>query len=83
MRTRKDVVEDISFDLAVIIRKFENDVATLKQLQTNLDEWASETFFTNEYQGGLEHRISDVLLGLTNNSGWISYVGAAIRKAGK
>jgi len=78
MATRKEVIEDISFDLGVIIRKFENDLENLKHLKNVVDTWES----SGEYEGELQFKISETLLGLTNNSNWIAYAGSAIRKAG-
>jgi len=78
MTTRKEVIEDVSFDLQAIIRKFENDLENLKHLKNVVDTWES----SGEYKGELQYKISETLLGLTNNASWISYAGSAIRKAG-
>ena len=78
MATRKEVTESISIDLEIIIRKFENDLDNLKHLKNVVDTWES----SGEYKGELQYKISETLLALTNNSGWISSAGSAIRKAG-
>lgn len=75
--TTKEVSSDISRDLSVIIRKMENDLANLRKMRDGLDTYTSE----REYNGQFYPAISDLLLGLTNNSGWISYAGSALRSA--
>jgi hypothetical protein len=78
MTTRQEAVQDITHSLEVIERKFKNDVESLRNLIDQIQQWGSADQ-DSKYNGELKYRVSDMLLSLTNNSNWISYVGSAIR----
>ena len=80
METRSSVAGDINSNILVIARKLENDVETLRNLVEKIGNWALENP-EEEYDGRLYAVINETLLGLTNNSGWVSYMGAALRDA--
>ena len=81
MITRKEAATEIAFNLDHIKRALQNDVKQLQDFIEALETWAQEDSDA-EYKGGLQPRIIELTSSLTNNSGWVSYMGAAIREAG-
>ena len=80
MTTRKSVGEDLAFHLKSIANKLQHDVNDINELVTRIENWVG-TDPQAEYKAEAAQPVTELLLGLTNNSGWISKVGSAIYTA--
>jgi hypothetical protein len=77
--TRREVASDLNFNLSHIKRSLQNDVDQITALIEAIEIWTDKDPI-EPYNGEVAGRIYD-LLSVTNNSGWISYLEAAIRCA--
>jgi hypothetical protein len=77
--TRKEVTQDLTFNLKHIERSLQNDLERVTALVEALQNWSAKAP-EDLYDGEAAGRIRDLLC-LTNNSGWISYLESAIRES--
>jgi len=77
--TRREVANDINFNLSHIARSLKHDLDRIERTIVTINEWTDKDPIT-DYNGEIAGVIQD-FLSLTNNSGWISYLESAIRCA--
>lgn len=74
-----DVAADVIFDIDRIAQKLEQDARQLRDMSKKIKIWADKDP-NKVYNKELTGHVVGFLLSLTNNSGWVSSMEAAIRK---